>query len=301
MRRPIPGEKHHWFPKALSKAWADAEGQIWRTNSRGHSKGRHRSAFGYVPDNHNILSDGGSLWDTTYEPEFDAADNAFPGVIRWLEAIAADHPTNDRIKGVAIPDDRRLALAECLASLIVRSPRLRYLSEKWIGDSQVRDFGFLEPRNLHLTAGANLRRCQEPFAREINAAGKPVLLISERGSFLFGDGFMTNFHPTPNRMLRPMAMVAFTPKVALHWFNPGSYPLYPKGVSLRLTISEVSDFNDIVQIYSKDSLFHLAEPPVLHASFPDSQHYIVTSGGENHRTPIVDGWMSEALDIWEPG
>lgn len=226
----------------MSKAWADAEGQIWRTNSRGHSRRQHRSAFGYVPDNHNILFDGGSLWDSTYEPEFDAADNAFPEVVRWLESIAADHPINDRIKGVAIPDDRRSALAECLASLIVRSPRLRYLSERWTAEGQVRDFGFLEPRNLHQTAGANLRRCQEPFAREIRTAGKPVFLIADQGSFLFGDGFMTNFHPSPDRMLHPMAMVALTPKVALLWFNPGSYPLYPKGVSLRLRPCENTAF-----------------------------------------------------------
>jgi hypothetical protein len=128
MRKPIPGEKHHWFPKAMSKAWADTEGQVWRTNSRGHTKKRHRSAWGYRPDNHNILSEGGSPWDSTFEPDFDTADNSFPELIRWLEAIRTEHPEDDRSKGVSISDDRRAAFAECLASLIVRSPRLRYLS-----------------------------------------------------------------------------------------------------------------------------------------------------------------------------
>lgn len=301
MRNPIPGQKHHWFPKAMSKAWADPEGLISRTNSRGHSKRWHPSAVGYGPDNHNILSDGGSPWDSTFEPDFDAADNAFPEVIRWVEAIQAAHPQRDRIRGVAIPDHRRAALAECLASLIVRSPRLRYLSEKWTAEAQVRDFGFQEPHNLHQTAGANLRRCQEPFAREVRTGGKPTFLIAGDGSFLFGDGFMTNFHPSPDRILRPMAMAAFTPKVALLWFNSGSWPTYPKGVSLRLTGREVADFNDIVQIYSKDSLFHVGDPPDIHPSWPDRQHYIVTTDGANHRAAVVDGWIAEALDLSEPG
>ncbi len=301
MRKPIPGQKHHWFPKAMSKAWVDSDGLVWRTNSRGHSKRWHPSAIGYGPNNHNILSDGGSPWDSTFEPDFDAADNAFPEVIRWLETMRGDHPPEVRVKGVAIADERRGQLAECLASLIVRSPRLRHLSEKWTAQYQVRDFGLPEPRNLHETAGANLRRCQEPFAREIRTGGKPAFLIATEGSFLFGDGFMTNFHPSPDRVLRPMAMAAFTPKIAVLWFSPGSYPLYPKGVSLRLTDEEVSSFNEIVQIYSKDNLFHVGDTPELHSAFPDCQHYIVHSNGANHRTPVVDDWMNEVLAVSEPG
>ncbi len=257
--------------------------------------------MGYAPDNHNILSEGGSPWDSTFEPDFDAADNAFPRVLRWLEEIRSGHPDGDRVRGVGIPDDRRAQLAECLASLIVRSPRLRYLSEKWTAEYQVRDFGFPEPRNLHETAGANLRRCQVPFARDIRSGGKPVFLIAGEGDYLFGDGFMTNFHPAPDRVLQPMAMTAFTPNVAVLWFSPRSYPLFPAGVSLRLTGEEVTWFNEIVQIYSRDSLFHAGEPPVLHEAFKACQHFIVHMNGTNHRNPHVDDWMAEALALRELG
>lgn len=301
MRKPIPGQKHHWFPKAMGKAWADNDGLVGRTNSRGHSKRRHPSAMGYAPDNHNILSDGGSPWDSTFEPDFDAADNAFPEVIRWLEEIRSDHPLSDRARAVVISDDRRAQLAECLASLIVRSPRLRYLSEKWTAEHQVNDFGFAKPLNLHETAGANLRRCQEPFARDIRTGGKPVFLIAGEGSYLFGDGFMTNFHPTPDRVLHPMAMTAFTPAVGVLWFSPRSYPLIPSAVSLRLTAEEVSRFNEVVQIYARDSLFHAGEAPVLHDAFKAGQHFIVHMNGASHRHPQVDDWMEEALAVWEPG
>lgn len=301
MRKPIPGQKHHWFPKALAKGWADPKGRIWRTNSRGHSRRRHPSAMGYVPDNHNLLSEGGSPWDSTFEPDFDTADNAFPAVVRWLESIKEDHSGEERIRGVTVPEARRTPLAECLASLIVRSPRLRYLSEKWAAEFQVQHIGFREPHNVHQTAGSNLRRLQEPFAREIRTGGKFAFLMAREGTFVFGDGFMTNINPYPDRVLHPMAMVAFTPKVAVLWFSPTSYPLFPAGASVRLTEAEVSSFNDVVQIYSRDNLFHAEGSIELHDSFPDCEHYIVTSNGANHRTPIVDGWMAEVLEVCEPG
>lgn len=301
MQKLIPGQRHHWFPKAMAKAWVDSDGLVWRTNSRGHSKKWHPSAVGYGPNNHNILSDGGSPWDSTFEPDFDAADNAFPDVIRWLEAVRADHSDGWRAKGVRIASDRRASLAECLASLIVRSPRLRYLSEKHTAEFQVQHFGFREPHNVHQTAGSNLRRLQEPIARDIRTGGKLGFLIADKRTFVFGDGLMSNINPSPDRMLRPMAMVAITPKIAVLWFSPMSYPTFPEGVSLRLTAEEVSRFNEIVQIYSRDSLFHVGEPPELHEAFTACQHYIVHSNDFNHRTPVVDGWMNEVLATLEPG
>lgn len=302
MRKPLPGQRHHWFPKSLAKAaWIDADGMLSRTNSRGQTKRLHPSATGYGRDTHNILSEGGSLWDTTFEPDFDKADNAFPKLVAWLETIRAAHPGGDRSKGVRIGSAERGALAECLASLIVRSPRLRYLSEKQTGYFQVQHFGFAEPQNLHQTAGANLRRLQELFARDILTGGKFGFLIADEGTFVFGDGLMSNINPTPDRMLHPMALVAITPTVAVLWFSPMSYPSFPEGVSLRLSASEVVHANEITQIYSRDVLFHVGDPPDLHESFPQGQHCIVHSGGAHHRAPEVDGWMAEVLNVWEPG
>lgn len=301
MRKPIPGQKHHWFPKAMSKAWADGDGMVWRTNSRGHSKRWHPSAIGYTPDQHNILSEGGSPWDSTFEPSFDAADNAFPEIIRWLQGVGEGHTDGVRVEGVEVPDERRDGLAECLASLVVRSPRMRHWAENATARAQVEWFGFPKPLNIHETAGANLQWLQKPFAREIRTGGKFAFLTAGEGSFLFGDGFMTNFGYTADRRLNPMAMAALTPKVAVLWFSPRSYPLYPAGVSLALSPEEVGRFNEIVQIYSRDNLFHIGDPPELHEAFLHRQHYIVTHRGSNHRNPVVDGWKDEALAVSWPG
>lgn len=299
MKKPIPGQKHHWFPKAMAKAWVDSEGLVSRTNSRGLTSRKHPSAIGYFPDHHNILSDGGSPWDTTFEPDFDAADNASPRVIEWLNAIANAHPSGARINPVAISSAMRAPLAECLASLVVRSPRLRYLSEKHVAEFQLQTIGFEEPRNLHQTAGANLMRCQEPFARDIRTGGKFAFLIAQEDNFVFGDGFMSNINPSPDRGLNPMAVTAFTPQVAVLWFSPTQYPSYPEGVTISVSKNEVATFNDIVQIYAKDNLFHLGSPPKLHEAFLENQHYIVTYEGENHRAILVDGWKYEALQVRE--
>lgn len=281
----------------MAKAWVDSEGMVSRTNSRGFTSRKHPSAVGYFPDHHNILSDGGSPWDTTFEPDFDVADNAFPRVIDWLNVIADAHPNGARINPVTISPAMRAPLAECLASLVVRSPRLRYLSEKHVAEFQLQTIGFDEPSNLHQTAGANLRRCQEPFARSIRTGGKFAFLVAQEDYFVFGDGFMSNFNPSPDHRLGMMAVTAFTPRVAVLWFSPMQYPSYPEGVTISVSNGEVGTFNDIVQIYAKDSLFHLGQPPKLHEAFRASQHYIVTCEGANHRAALVDGWKYEALKV----
>lgn len=301
MFRPIPGQRHHWFPKALAKAaWVGADGMVARTNSRGQTKRWHPSGAGYTRDAHNILFKGGSPWNSTFEPDFDKADNAFPGVVAWLRKIRDTHSDDARHRGVRLAIPERETLAECLASLIVRSPRLRYLSEKHTAEIQAR-FGFREPRNVDLIAGSNLQRLQKPFARDIRTGGKFGFLIAGEGTFVFGDGLMSNINPSPDREFNAMAMVALTPKIAVLWFNPASYPSLPEGVSLRLTGAEVLRFNEIVQIYSRDSLFHVGDPPELHEAFRDRQHYIVHTNGSNHRSPIVDGWMAEIVAVREPG
>lgn len=283
----------------MAKAWVDSEGLVSRTNSRGFTSRKHPSAIGYSPDHHNILSDGGSPWDLTFEPDFDGADNAFPRVIRWLDAVADSHPGGERINPVTISSEMRAPLAECLASLIVRSPRMRYLSEKHTAEFQLEVIGFDEPRNLHQTAGENLRRCQEPFAGNIRTGGKFAFLVAQEGYFAFGDGFMSNFQPSPDCRSNQMALTAFTPKVAVLWFSPTQYPSYPEGVTISVSKDEVSLFNDIVQIYSKDNLFHRGISPELHEAFRANQHYIVTCNGANHSTPLVEGWKLEALQVRE--
>lgn len=302
MKKPLAGQRHHWFPKSLAKAaWVDADGMLLRTNSRGQTKRLHPSATGYGRDTHNILSEGGSPWDSTFEPHFDKADNAFPKVVDWLGKIETDHPTGKRAHGVRVAPLDREPLAECLASLIVRSPRLRFLSEKHTAAFQVDLLGFQEPHNVHQTAGVNLQRLQEPFARDIRTSGKFAFLIADETTFVFGDGLMSNINPDPHPRLHPMAMVAITPQIAVLWFSPTSYPSIPGGVSLRLSAQEVSRFNDITQIYSRDTLFHIGNPPALHEAFTEGQHYIVHINGTNHRSPPVDGWMAEVLEVWEPG
>lgn len=298
-RKPLSGQKHHWFPEAMSKAWAGQDGKVPRTNVRGHTRRFHPGGLGYRPDNHNILWEGGSPWDSTFEPDFDAADNAFPRVISWLETVATGHGDAERIRSVAVDDARRADLAECLASLIVRSPRTRMLSEKSIRWYQTEVMGLTEPHNVYQTAGGNLQRLQAPFARDIRTNGKFAFLLAGEGSFLFGDGFMHNINPTPDRTLHPMAMVAFTPKVAVLWFSPSSYPSFPKGVSLALSADEVTLFNNIVQIYSKDYLFHIGDPPPIHAGFEAAQHMIVHHEDALHCTPVVEGWKDEVLEVWE--
>ena len=300
MRKPIAGEKHHWFPKAMAKTWVDTDGKVSRMNHLGRSRRLHPSATGYVPDHHNILWEGGSPWDSTFEPRFDAADNTFGEFTGWLDQIRSDHPFGARSKAVPVSDEARAILAECLASLIVRSPRLRFLAEKWAAQRQVQWLGF-QPNNVNQTAGGTLQHLQGPFSRAIRSGGKLGFLIATEGSFLFGDGLMTNLQDSSDLPLSPMAMTAITPHVAVMWFSPSSCWAFPKAVSVGLSGDEVTSFNEIVQGHSRSTVFYIGEAPVLTESFKSGEHQCPYVGDAANRASVVDGWQAEILEVFEPG
>lgn len=299
MREPIPGEDHHWFPKGLSKGWAGKDGKVTRTNHRGQVRRRFPKGLGYSPDGHNVLFEGGSPWDMTFEPVFDTADNAFPQLVSWLHDQADNH--QGRVQGLSLGHPYRSLLAECLASLIVRSPRTRSQSERWTAQRQVEWIGFSKPHNVEVTAKGSLARLHVPFARAILTRGKIGILIAPKPSFLFGDGFLHNFHDSPDLPLSPTAMVALSPRVAILWFCPFQQPVRPEAVSLALTEQEIVKFNEVVQIYSRNEIFHVAERVELHESFRANDFHIAIQDGREHSAPILDQWMAEVLSVRWPG
>ncbi len=283
----------------MKAAWIGPDGRVERTNSWGDTKRFFPGGTAYRPDGFNVLSEGGSPWDMTYEPAFDLADRSFPGLIAWLSDQVSAH--RGRTQGLSIGEPYRSQLAECLASLVVRSPRMREQTERYIAHRQVHWAGFAEPRNVEFTAGGALSQLQKPFATAMRTGGKIGILIAPTPSFLFGDGFMHNFHDNSHIPLRAMAMVALTPTIAVLWFCPGSYPIYPEAVTLALSVSEVASFNDLVQIYSRDAIYHVEKPAELHESFRAREFHIAAQGDRRHSASAVDGWMAEVLSMRWPG
>ncbi len=298
MKRPIQGEKHHWFPKCVSRGWAGPDGKVNRTNSRGDTRRFHPKGVGYRPDGHNILFGKLSPWESTFEPAFDRADNAFPSLIRWLSAEIK--PETKRLAGLMLRD-RRAEVGECLASLVIRSPRMRAQTERYVAQRQTQWMGFEKPQRVEQTAVISISNLQRDFAREMSSRGKIAILVAPEPSFIFGDGMMHNLHDTWPLPLRAMAMVAFSPSIAVLWFCPDHQPLFPEAVMIRLDAQEVAWFNDLVQIYSRDNLFHVQDKIAIHPSFTANEHHVAMTDGAKNRTPATDLWMEEALSIQWPG
>lgn len=298
MRKPALGEKHHWFPKCISRGWAGPDGKINRTNSRGDTRRFHPKGIGYRPDGHNVLFGSQGPWDSTFEPVFDRADNVFPSLIQWLNTQVT--PGAKRLAGLML-GDRRAEIGECLASIVVRSPRMRAQTERYVAQRQTQWAGFKEPRRVEQTAVSAISGLQRDFAREMASRGKTAILIAPEPSFIFGDGMMHNLHDSTPLPLQAMAMVAFSPSIAVLWFCPGRQPLFPDAVMISLEAQEVGWFNDLVQIYSRDNLFHVQDKIVIHPSFTAQEHHVAAMGGARNRTHATDLWMEEALSVRWPG
>ena len=112
--------------------WAGADGCVTQMSWEGEAVRSKPAKFGAIKGAHQMKfgGDEGSPWDTNFEPEFQRADSAFPDFVGWLRGLdsragCARAEIQDRFLAQPIPQKQRDQLAECIASLIVRSPCTR--------------------------------------------------------------------------------------------------------------------------------------------------------------------------------
>lgn len=217
---------HHWWPRSLSKFWADATGHVHRLSSNGDLDRSFPQQFGAIRNNNNIRSgDAPSLWDHSFENTYSKADNAFPDVVRWLQSLkspisAVNIKKRERISPIIIEEKQRDILAECIASLVSRSPSFRNRIAITAEYYRAR-FGLPDPTPPKSLIGVNARHTQKIFSDTIRGSGKFAVLLSGEGEFVFGDGFLHNFS-SANRPLNPRCLVPITPQIAIFYASPSS-------------------------------------------------------------------------------
>ncbi|WP_447414900.1 hypothetical protein, partial [Clostridium perfringens] len=109
-----------------------------------------------------------SPWDQNYEAEFQAADDAFPRVIEWLDGLERagppfEIPRQERILPQQITDEQFLDLLQCVVSLAVRSPMHRERSVSLAEHLR----GPLPERERNNLIGANMRNAQRDAVKVI--------------------------------------------------------------------------------------------------------------------------------------
>lgn len=272
----LKSEQHHWWPKCVSQRWAADDGKTGWLKPDGSVVRVPPAKLGVIGNGHHIkLGNDGepTPWDQSFERVFDKADNAFPNLIKWLEAL-------DRRPVRGVPDLRQrfvvnpcadehlLHMTECAVSLAVRSPMNReacvMLAEQFQNG--------LSSAARNAIIGLNMRNSQRVVADSIGTRGKFVVVYAQEREFVFGDGF---FHSVRNAQMAPnwpKIFVPITPRISVIVCRPSRYMVEPKLTTRVLDDHEVDICNHAVQVYSKNAIYFRSQQPVLHDAFRSAQH-----------------------------
>lgn len=268
-------ESHHWWPQGLSNFWADQDGLTFRLTSSGEVKQSPPKNFGVISSAHAIKLDG--PWNATIEPIFDFADDNLPRIVTSiLEMIRAEKTVDDRanrhfqnrVRAYAMGRQERDAFAECLASLILRSPEFRNRIRLTI-NAYREDFGHSEISARDNLIAGNIYQWFPNAVADFRQA-HIALLYSHDSEFIFGEGYLNNVSgPTHTSNLR--AVLPLTPELTAICFS-GSGNRPPSQIcSLAVTALEVSGINCLTQIYTKDYIYFRSQKPSILDIFARNQ------------------------------
>lgn len=283
----VKSQRHHWWPECVSEHWADDIGGVNWLLPSGEVCRSTPDNFGVIGNGHIIkLGDDpsvGSPWDSSFEPEFQAADDMFPRVLEWLNTLDRcgppfDRPIDSRI--VANPaEDRQFGeLIECLVSLAARSPMHREMGVALAEEHR----GPLPERERNALIGLNIRHSLRNATRNLAGRGKAMIIFSPEREFVFGDGFFQNLPPQGDHWLHPKMLVPLTPCMSVLYTKPPSYQTEPRLVTLVASGAETEELNYAVQVYARERLFYRSERPNVHEVYACGRHKVYAS----HRNPV---------------
>ncbi len=225
----------------------------------------------------------GSPWDSSFEAEFQSADNDFPRVIDWLSSLdrcdpPLDRPVGTRILPQSAEDQQFSTLVECLVSLAVRSPMYRERVVAPAEDSR----GSLPKRERNSLIGTNIRRALRSAVTNIGGSGKAMVIFSPEREFIFGDGFFHNLFGPGEHWHHPKMFVPLTPWMSVLFTRPIGYLMDPRLVTMVASPAETDELNYAVQVYARDMLFYRSERPLVDESFACGKHQVFA----NDRNPV---------------
>ncbi|MDB5874633.1 MAG: hypothetical protein JWQ07_4075 [Ramlibacter sp.] len=271
----LKSERHHWWPRCVSREWAAQDGTTGWMRPDGTVIRVPPAKLAMIGNGHHIkLAPMGSAtpWDSSFEHEYDNADTHFPAVISWLGSLDRhcdfERPLRERFVSQPAADNQLRALTESAVSLAVRSPRNREASVA----SAERLRGPLPERERNGLIGANMQRSQRLIADSIGANGKFAVLFTGGREFIYGDGFFHNVTAVHNPPQNPKILAPITPTISVIVSRPSRFTVEPRLSTMVLSDAEVELCNHAVQVYSREALFFRTEKPTLHDAFSRREH-----------------------------
>lgn len=274
------GEKHHWWPIALSQFWTDDDGYIQRLDTQGNATKSSPRKIGRISDAHNFYLEEPSSWDQTFEHLFDQPDHNFPNLIDWLYELVEEHKSS--IGSQDLPthfphhcDSEKLQImSDCLISLVVRSPNFRSGIAGLVQNIS-EGVGKAELKQL---IALNLQESYQQLTKCHHGDGKTMVLFSSAQEFIFGDGFYNNLTGPSQSSVFSRILVPLTPELAVLSVYPMQYNPDPPLFTRKADSEVVALVNETVQVYSRDNLFFRSQKPELSDHFYKRQHLAYASG-----------------------
>jgi hypothetical protein len=271
MTKVLKSALHHWWPRSLSGLWAAEDGCVTQLAWDGTAARAPPANFGAITNAHHIKLSEINPWNTSFEEAFCAVDNEFDALAEWLLGLEVTHASpNATLQARLLPQtltaERRMQLARCLASLIVRSPGFRNRVKVTVEYYQ-RRFGVEKPSVDKPLIAANIMHCYEEFTRAISHGGRFIVLVSTDQEFVFGDGFLQNFPPRADPPLNPKCAIPLLPSVTVLFARSPEYRSQSELMTLLLNSAETNRLNEIVQVYSRDHIFFRIDSPDITEAF----------------------------------
>jgi hypothetical protein len=271
----LKSEKHHWWPKCVSRFWAAQDGTTGWARPDGSIIRVPPAKLAMIGNGHHIKlnpCDGPTPWDSSFEDEFDKADTAFPDVISWLNGLERQYsdrvPISGRFRPQPATDDQLRVLTECVVSLAVRSPRNREASVAVAENLR----GPLPEPERNSLIGINMRQSQRVIADSIGSRAKFAVLFTSGREFLYGDGFFHNVTAMVNAPYDPKIVAPITPTISVVVSRPKRFSVEPRLSTIVLSEEEVDNCNQAVQVYSSRALFFRNDAPSLQDVFTRGEH-----------------------------
>ncbi|WP_301508422.1 hypothetical protein [Variovorax sp. CAN15] len=272
----LKSERHHWWPRCVSRRWSAADGKIGWIKPDGTEIRVPPDQLGLINNGHHVklASDtaDSTPWDFSFEKEFNAADNHFPSLITWLESLERKSPESSepasRYLAQPATDEQLCAFTESVVSLAVRSPATREASVAFAEDLR----GPLASSERNALTGLNMRNYQRTIADSIGANAKFAVLFSPKKEFIYGDGFFHNLKALTVAPRKPKLLVPITPSMSVIISKPRSFMASPRLSTIVLRESEVDQCNHAIQAYSCRALFYRSERPLIDDVFRKGEH-----------------------------
>ena len=272
----LKGEQHHWWPRCVSRYWADIHGTVGRIEPSGRIVPVLPRGLGSIGNGHHgKLSNKAGFnttdWDFTFEQEFADADGRFTDVISWLNSLKhapiVGDALRDRFRAQPATDDLLRALTECVISLVIRSPMNRdafaLLPERFGLPASNADRNAVISMNMHGK--------QRAMSDSIGSTGKFAVLFSSSREFIYGDGCFNNLDGAVDPPNYPKLLVPVTPEIAVIVCCPLSYLVEPRLSSIVLADEETDYCNHAIQVYSRHEMFFRSQPPKLDSAFTSGE------------------------------